>query len=152
MSLFLVRDVGAPGESLATSGGGLADERVETVRSTSHHGHPCAESGRRQRDLHAARLLPTRLGLSPEDLLTTPAARPTMPTFREYIPIVSAAVTDDTRRVYGSYRNRIDAHGGHRPLDEPTPSESNSWPSTWRSTSFRGAMPAADGEAVWAER
>ena len=74
-------------------------------------------------DLDAARLLLTRMGLSPEDLLATPAARPPVPTFHEYIPIVSAAVTDGTRRVYGSYWNRIDAHWGRRRLDEPTPSE-----------------------------
>ncbi|MGW4589768.1 tyrosine-type recombinase/integrase [Amycolatopsis thermoflava] len=74
-------------------------------------------------DLDAARLLLTRMGLSPEDLLAAPAARPPVPTFAEYIPIVSAAVTDGTRRVYGSYWNRIDAHWGHRRLDEPTPSE-----------------------------
>jgi hypothetical protein len=46
-----------------------------------------------------------------------------VPTFAEYIPIVSAAVTDGTRRVYGTYWNRIDEHWGHRHLDEPTPSE-----------------------------
>ncbi|WP_431908925.1 tyrosine-type recombinase/integrase [Amycolatopsis thermoflava] len=74
-------------------------------------------------DLDAARLLLARLGLSPEDLLATPAARRPVPTFTEYIPIVSAAVTDGTRRVYGSYWNRIDAHWGHRRLNEPTPSE-----------------------------
>lgn len=74
-------------------------------------------------DLDAAHLLLTRMGLSPEDLLAAPAARPPVPTFAEYIPIVSAAVTDGTRHVYGSYWNRIDAHWGHRRLDEPTPSE-----------------------------
>jgi integrase len=63
------------------------------------------------------------MGLSPADLLTTPQDRQPVPTFAEYIPIVSAAVTDGTRRVYGSYWNRIDEHWGHRHLDEPTPSE-----------------------------
>lgn len=63
------------------------------------------------------------MGVSPEDLLAAPAARPPVPTFAEYIPIVSAAVTDGTRRVYGSYWNRIEAYWGHRRLDEPTPSE-----------------------------
>jgi hypothetical protein len=63
------------------------------------------------------------MGLSPADLLTTPHGRQPVPTFAEYIPIVSAAVTDGTRRVYGSYWNRIDEHWGHRHLHEPTPSE-----------------------------
>ncbi|HKS46096.1 MAG TPA: hypothetical protein VJT49_13470 [Amycolatopsis sp.] len=74
-------------------------------------------------ELDAARLLLARMGLSPEDLLATHTARPPLPTFTEYIPIVSAAVTDGTRRVYGSYWNRINEHWGHRHLDEPTPSE-----------------------------
>jgi site-specific recombinase XerD len=46
-----------------------------------------------------------------------------VPTFAEYIPIVSAAVTDGTCRVYGSYWNRILDHWGHRHHDEPTPSQ-----------------------------
>jgi integrase/recombinase XerC len=74
-------------------------------------------------ELAAARLLLARMGLSAEDLLATPTARPPVPTFAEYIPIVSAAVTEGTRRVYGSYWNRIQQHWGHRHLDEPTPSE-----------------------------
>ncbi|MGW3473761.1 integrase core domain-containing protein, partial [Saccharopolyspora sp. NPDC000995] len=72
----------------------------------------------------AWRTLPgNRTGVSAEDLLTTLADKPPVPTFAEYIPIVSAAVTDGTRRVYGSYWNRIDDHWGHRRLNEPTPSE-----------------------------
>ncbi|MCU1680267.1 MAG: integrase [Amycolatopsis sp.] len=74
-------------------------------------------------DLDAARLLLSRMGLSAEDLLASPTARPPVPTFAEYIPIVSAAVTDGTRRVYGSYWNRILDHWGDRHLDEPTPSQ-----------------------------
>ncbi|AOS63690.1 hypothetical protein [Actinoalloteichus hymeniacidonis] len=74
-------------------------------------------------EMDAARLLLTRLGLSPEDLLAAPADRPVVPTFAEYIPVVSAAVTDGTRRVYGSYWNWILRYWGERQLDEPTPSE-----------------------------
>jgi integrase/recombinase XerC len=54
-------------------------------------------------ELEAARLLLARLGVSAEDLLTVPEERPPVPTFAEYIPIVSAAVTPGTRRVYSSY-------------------------------------------------
>jgi hypothetical protein len=36
---------------------------------------------------------------------------------------VSAAVTDGTRRAYGTYWNRITEQWGARRLDEPTPSE-----------------------------
>ncbi|MBE8524109.1 site-specific integrase [Amycolatopsis sp. H6(2020)] len=74
-------------------------------------------------ELDAARLVLARMGVSAEDLLATPVDRPPVPTFAEYIPTVSAAVTDGTRRVYGSYWNRIAEHWGHRHLDEPTPSE-----------------------------
>ncbi|WP_237773875.1 hypothetical protein [Actinosynnema sp. ALI-1.44] len=74
-------------------------------------------------ELDAARLLLSRMGISPQDLLTAPVERSTIPTFNEYIPIVSAAVTDGTRRVYASYWNRILDHWGDRRLDEPTPSQ-----------------------------
>ena len=74
-------------------------------------------------ELDAARMLLARMGLSPADLLAAPQVRPPVPTFAEYIPLVSAAVTDGTRRVYGSYWNRILEHWGHRHLDEPTPSQ-----------------------------
>src|SRR5918998_3430977 len=74
-------------------------------------------------ELDAARMLLARMGLSPADLLAAPQVRAPVPTFAEYIPLVSAAVTDGTRRVYGSYWNRIQQHWGHRHLDEPTPSQ-----------------------------
>ena len=46
-----------------------------------------------------------------------------MPTFAEYVPVVSAAVSAGTRRAYGSYWNRVVEQWGARRLDEPTPSE-----------------------------
>jgi integrase/recombinase XerC len=63
------------------------------------------------------------MGVSAEDLLATPREKPLLPTFAEYIPVVSAAVSDGTRRVYESYWNRILQHWPDRHLDEPTPSE-----------------------------
>ena len=74
-------------------------------------------------EVEAARLVLARMGLAPEDLLTTHAPASTTPTFADYIPTVSAAVSAGTRRVYASYWNRIATHWGHRRLDEPTPSE-----------------------------
>ena len=74
-------------------------------------------------DLDAARLLLARMGLSARDLLDTPPARRPVPTFAAYVPVVAAAVGDGTRRVYGSYWNRILEHWADRRLDEPTPSE-----------------------------
>jgi integrase/recombinase XerC len=55
--------------------------------------------------------------------VTAPKDRPPVPTFAEYVPVVSAAVTAGTRRAYGSYWNRVVDHWGERRLDEPTPSE-----------------------------
>lgn len=49
--------------------------------------------------------------------------RAPLPTFAEYIPVVAAAVSESTRRVYSSYWNRIHDKWGQRRLDEPTPSE-----------------------------
>ena len=74
-------------------------------------------------DLDAARLLLARLGVSPADLLIAVPDRAPAPTFAEYVPVIRAAVGAGTRRVYGSYWNRITEHWGTRRLDEPTPSE-----------------------------
>jgi integrase/recombinase XerC len=77
----------------------------------------------RQADIEAALLLLGRMGLSPADLAAVPQDRPDVPTFAEYIPVVSAAVSPGTRRAYGSYWNRVIEHWGGRRLDEPAPSE-----------------------------
>jgi hypothetical protein len=63
------------------------------------------------------------MGLSPADLVAAPASRPAVPTFAEYVPVVSAAVSAGTRRAYGSYWNRIVEHWGGQRLDEATPSD-----------------------------
>src|ERR1035441_7074720 len=71
----------------------------------------------------AAMLVLERMGLTPADLLAAPAARPPAPTFAEYIPVVSALVSDGCRRAYGSYWNRVVEQWGSRGIGEPTPSE-----------------------------
>jgi integrase/recombinase XerC len=86
---------------------------------TTHRVTPSAS------DLDAARLLLSRLGVSPADLLAASEQRAPVPTFGEYIPLVAAAVGEGTRRVYGSYWNRILEHWGQRRLNEPIPSEIN---------------------------
>ena len=73
--------------------------------------------------VEVALVLLERMGLSPADLGAVPQDRPEVPTFAEYVPVVSAAVSDGTRRAYGSYWNRIIEHWGSRRLDEPTPSQ-----------------------------
>lgn len=58
-------------------------------------------------ELDAARLILGRMGITPEDLLRDAADRPQAPTFAEYVPVVSAAVSAGTRRVYGSYSRNL---------------------------------------------
>ncbi len=82
--------------------------------------HPAASQ---QAAVDAALLVLERMGLSPDDLTAAPGRPAAVPTFAEYVPVVSAAVTDGTRRAYGSYWNRVIEQWGARRLDEPTPSE-----------------------------
>ena len=69
--------------------------------------------------VEAALVLLERMGLSPADLSVIPQPRKPVPTFAAYVPVVSAAVSDGTRRAYGSYWNRVIEHWGGRCLDEP---------------------------------
>ena len=62
-------------------------------------------------------------GTVPGRPAAAPGQRPDVPTFADYVPVVSAAVTDGTRKAYGSYWNRVVDQWGARRLDEPTPSE-----------------------------
>jgi integrase/recombinase XerC len=77
----------------------------------------------RQAAVEAALVVLERMGLSLADLTAVPQPCKPVPTFAEYVPVVSAAVSDGTRRAYGSYWNRVVEHWGGRCLDEPTPSE-----------------------------
>ena len=51
--------------------------------------------------------------------LIVPQHRQEVPTFGEFVPVVSAAVSAGTRRAYGSYWNRVTGRWGCRRLDEP---------------------------------
>jgi integrase len=73
--------------------------------------------------IEAARLLLEKMGVGAADLFATPAARPEVPVFEDYIPKVSAAVAAGTRRVYGPYWNRVLQAWAHRRITEPTPLE-----------------------------
>ncbi len=76
-------------------------------------------------EVAAAQLLLARLGVTPEQLLTTASSARTVPSFRDYIADVSAAVPPGTRRAYETYWRRIDQAWGERRLDEITPLEIN---------------------------
>ena len=77
----------------------------------------------RQAVVAAALVLLARMSLSPADLTAVPQPRPPVPTFAEYVPVVSAAVSVGPRRAYGSSWNRVVDQWGSRRLDEPSPSE-----------------------------
>ena len=68
-------------------------------------------------------MLLEQMGLTSADLAAAPQHRREVPTFAQYVPVVSAAVSAGTRRAYGSYWSRVVEHRGGRRLDEPTPSE-----------------------------
>jgi hypothetical protein len=74
---------------------------MSTVTSAAQPG------GSQQAVVEAALVLLERMGLSPADLVAMPREHRAVPTFAEYVPVVSAAVTPGTRRAYGSYWNRI---------------------------------------------
>jgi integrase/recombinase XerC len=76
-----------------------------------------------QAAVEAALVVLKSMGLSVDDLTAAPRDRAAVPTFAEYVPVVSAAVTVGTRKAYGTYWNRVVEHWGDRHLDEPTPSE-----------------------------
>jgi integrase/recombinase XerC len=85
--------------------------------------NPNPPAASQQAAVQAALLILERMGLSPGDLTSVRSDRKPVPTFAEYVPVVSAAVTDGTRKAYGSYWNRVTEQWGGRRLDEPTPSE-----------------------------
>jgi integrase/recombinase XerC len=84
---------------------------------------PTSPAASQQAAVDAALLILERMGLSPDDLTAAPRDRAPMPTFADYVPVVSAGVTAGTRKAYGSYWNRVVEQWGSRRLDEPTPSE-----------------------------
>ena len=87
------------------------------------HDRSATAGGPNPADVEMARTLLSRMGLSPDDLVHTPVARPPAPTFGEYVPQVAAAVAQGTRRCYGSYWNRVLAVWGDRPITDPSASE-----------------------------
>ncbi|GAA2831191.1 tyrosine-type recombinase/integrase [Crossiella cryophila] len=73
--------------------------------------------------IEAARVVLDSMGLKPEDLVEPPRVRPAVPTFAEYIPVVSDAVADGARKAYGPYWKRIEKSWGERRMDELSPSD-----------------------------
>ena len=84
---------------------------------------PASSASSQQASIDAALLVLKSMGLSLDDLTSAPRNRPPVPTFAEYVPVVSATLTPATLRAYGSYWKRVIEQWGDRHLDEPTPSE-----------------------------
>jgi integrase/recombinase XerC len=84
---------------------------------------PNSPAGSQQAAVDAALVVLKSMGLTPGDLTAAPRDRAAVPTFADYVPVVSAAVTDGTRKAYGSYWNRVVEQWGARRLDEPAPSD-----------------------------
>src|SRR5690606_4990511 len=82
-----------------------------------------ALQGHSEGDLEMVRPLLTRLGVAPEQLLSSSTRREQIPRLGVYIDRVAAAVTDGTRRAYSPYWMRAKAEWGERLLNEPTPLE-----------------------------
>jgi integrase len=74
-------------------------------------------------EVEAARMLLEKMGVDPTDLLRASAVSPEAPAFADYIPRVSEAVSAGTRRVYGTYWNRVILAWGARPINTVTPLE-----------------------------
>src|SRR6266571_9195171 len=74
-------------------------------------------------EIEAARMLLDKMGISPADLVRAPTDSPGAPTFADYIPRVSGAVSSGTRRVYGSYWSRVVQAWGSRLITEVTASD-----------------------------
>ena len=104
-------------------------------------------TGSQQAVVEAALVLLERMALSPADLVAAPRDRKVVPTFAEYVPVVSAAVSAGTRRAYGSYWNRIVEHWGDRRLDEPTPSDIRQL-MTWVKTNVVARRNARGGRSA----
>jgi integrase len=85
----------------------------------NHADHSAVSAG----NIAAARVLLAKMGIDPADLLQDPAGPTQIPTFADYIPRVSQAVTDGTRRVYSTYWNHVVKAWGPRPITSVTPLE-----------------------------
>jgi hypothetical protein len=78
---------------------------------------PAAAAVSHQAAVEAALVLLERMGLSRADLVAAPQNRAVVPTFAEYIPVVSAAVSAGTRRAITTI---VSAHrAAHRTGDIP---------------------------------
>jgi hypothetical protein len=84
---------------------------------------PASPAASQQAAVDAALLVLKSMGLSLADLTAAPSNQKPVPTFAEYVPVVSATLTPGTLRSYRPYWKKTVEQWGDRRLDEPTPSE-----------------------------
>jgi len=77
----------------------------------------------RRRQLEMVRNLLAELGITPEQLVADGPTSPPSPTFNEYVPRLSEAVSPGSRRAYGPYWDRVCERWGDRCITDPTPLE-----------------------------
>ena len=97
----------------AGAGQRTARDREDRARiALEHAGEAAREAQAEVRALagllagEAAADVPGGLGLVAE-VVRQARQRPAVPTFADYVPVVSAGVSDCTRKAYGSYWNRL---------------------------------------------
>ena len=104
---------------------------------------PDSPAASQQANVDAALLVLKSMGLSLADLTAAPSNRKPVPTFAEYVPVVSATLTPGTLRSYRPYWKKTVAQWDGRRLDEPTPSEIKQLVTTSGRTRSRAATAGA---------
>jgi hypothetical protein len=74
-------------------------------------------------ELEAARLLLSKMGISPDELVGTPAPSVPAPTFSEYVPGLVETVSPGSRKTHLTHWNRLVERWPNRPITEPTVTE-----------------------------
>ena len=103
----------------------------------------------RQAELDAARLLLSKMGISPDELLATPGPSVPAPTFSEYVPGLVETVSPGSRKTHLTHWNRLVERWPNRPITEPTVTELESlreWTKTnaVQRSNGRGGVSAAE--------
>ncbi|KUL27748.1 integrase [Actinoplanes awajinensis] len=73
--------------------------------------------------MKAAMMLLQQMGITAEDLLNTTVSGVPVPTFAEYVPIVAAAVSPGSQRMYSTYWAKAVERWADRRIDSVIPSE-----------------------------
>jgi hypothetical protein len=103
----------------------------------------------RKAELLAARLLLSKMGISPDEWLATAAPSVPAPAFSEYVPRLVETVSPGSRKTHVTHWNRLVERWPNRPITEPTVTELESlrkWTKTnaIQRSNGRGGVSAAE--------